>query len=125
MFLKARMLVYVDLGGGGNPRNTTDLPHPYIRILNRAVELTSKCFITVLFRLQSVMLHVELRVVVLLYMTQHHLMSRSDVIKISTAALDFNFVIQMIKDQLTCRQRNRGKLQEHLIILSTCMHTLV
>ena len=74
------MLGYVVLGGGGNPRNTTDLPHPYIRILNRAVELTSECFTTVLFRPQNVMLHVELRMVVLLFMTQHHLMSRSDVI---------------------------------------------
>ena len=73
------MLEYVDLGGGGNPRNTTDLPDPYIRILNRVVELTSEYFITVLFRPQSVMLHVELRVVVLLFMTRHHLMSRSDV----------------------------------------------
>ena len=34
------------LGGGGNPRNTSDLPHPYIRILNLAVELTSECFQT-------------------------------------------------------------------------------
>ena len=28
------------------PRNTTDLPLPYIRILNRTVELTSECFKT-------------------------------------------------------------------------------
>ena len=74
------MLEYVVLGVGGNPRNTTDLPHTYIRILNRAIELGSECFSTVLFRPQSVMLHVELRVVVLLFMTRHHLMSRSDVI---------------------------------------------
>ena len=71
---------YVVLGGGGNPWNTTDLPHPYIRILNGAVELTSECFITVLFRPQSVMLFVELHVVVLLFMSRHHLMSRSNVI---------------------------------------------
>ena len=42
-FLKARMLKFVVLGSGGNPRNTTDQPHPYIRILNRTVELTSEC----------------------------------------------------------------------------------
>ena len=71
---------YVVLGGGGNLRNTTDLPHPYIRILNRAVELTSECFTTGLFRPQSAMLHVELHVVILLFMTQHHLLSRSDVV---------------------------------------------
>ena len=29
-FLKAWVLEYVVLGGGGIPRNTTDLPHPYI-----------------------------------------------------------------------------------------------
>ena len=56
-FLKARMFEYVVLhvGGGGNPRNTTDMPHPYIQILNRAIELTSEWFATVLFRPQSVM----------------------------------------------------------------------
>ena len=75
-FLKARMLEYVVLGGGGNPRNITDLPHPYICILNQAVELTSECFTTVLFRPQSVKLHVP--VVVSLFMTRHHLMNRSD-----------------------------------------------
>ena len=58
--------VVLHVGVGGNPRNTTDLQHPYIRILNRAVELT-KWFATVLFRPQSVILHVELRVVVLLF----------------------------------------------------------
>ena len=72
--------VVLHVEGGGNPRNTTDLPHPYIRILNRAVEFTSEWFATVLFRPHSVMLHVELRVVVLLFMTRHHLLSRSDVI---------------------------------------------
>ena len=72
--------VVLHVGGGGNPRNTTDVPHPYIRILNRAVELTSEWFATVLFRPQSVMLQVELCAVVLLFMTQHHLMSRSDII---------------------------------------------
>ena len=36
-FLNVRVLEYVVLGGGGIPRNTTDLPHPYIGILNRAV----------------------------------------------------------------------------------------
>ena len=44
--LKAWMLEYVVLGSKGNPRNTTDLAHPYIRILNRTVELTSECFKT-------------------------------------------------------------------------------
>ena len=33
-FLKARVLEYIVLGGGGILRNTTDLPHPYIGILN-------------------------------------------------------------------------------------------
>ena len=69
----------IHVGGGGNPRNTTDLPHPYIRILNWAVEFTSEWYASVLFKPHSVMLHVKLRVVVLLFMT-HQLMSRSDVI---------------------------------------------
>ena len=72
------MLEYVVLDGGGNPRNTTDLPHPYIRILNRSVELTIEFFTTVLFRPKSVMLHV--RVVVSLFMIRYHVMNRSDVI---------------------------------------------
>ena len=36
-FLNVQVLEYVVLGGGGIPRNTTDLPYPYIGILNRAV----------------------------------------------------------------------------------------
>ena len=32
------MLEYIVLGGGGNPRNTTEMPHPLIRILHTGNE---------------------------------------------------------------------------------------